>query len=160
MGHEADVQPDRIDAQQPGEIGNLLHLHQPSGPRGPRHEPHGFDDGGDRGIAFALEAAEDDADADAQQLQPGQELLGVLFGAGRFVRGVELDRRHAQFMGHFQFHAQAGVDAGKHAQRPLVHSRFLPMLMGGIHHSEPAVEMKAQQAAAIPVGLPDGPQTM
>ena len=120
-----------------------------------RHEPHGLSHGRDIGIAFALEAAENHADADAQQLQPGQKLVGVVFGAGRLVRGMELDRWHAQFMGHFQFHAQTGVDAGKNAQRPLVHGRFsLVVQASRLHGLE-------RHAARIPVaGETPAPQVL
>ena len=98
VGHEADVQPHRVDAQQPGEIGDLLHLLQPRGPGGRRHQAHGAGHGGDVGVALALEAAEDDRDADAQLLQPRQEPLGVLAWCGSPCagRGVGWSERPAR----------------------------------------------------------------
>ena len=59
--HEAEVQAHGVDAQQPGEIGDLLHLLQPRGAGRRRHQADGARDGGNVGVALALEAAEDDA---------------------------------------------------------------------------------------------------
>ena len=99
---EAEVQPDRIDAQEPGEIGDFLHFHQPRGPGLRRNQADGPRHGGDVGVALALEPAEDDADADAQFAQPGEELLGPLGRPARFLRSVKLNRGHAQLAGDVQ----------------------------------------------------------
>ena len=102
-----------VDAQQPGEIGDLLHLLSRAARVAGGTKPDRAGHRGDVGVAFALETAEDHADADAQFFEPGQELVGMPFRAGRLVRGVEMDRRDAQLVGNFQFHTQSGVDAGK-----------------------------------------------
>ena len=57
-------------------------------------------------------------DADAQLVEPLQEFRGPLRRARLAVRRVQMDRRHAQLVGHFQPHAQARVDAREHADRP------------------------------------------
>ena len=96
--HEADVQPHRLDAQQPGEIGNLLHLRQPRGSRGRRHQADGAGDRGDVGVALPLETAEDHGDANAQVVEPGEKLarLAASCASPSTGRAVESSERPAR----------------------------------------------------------------
>ena len=106
--HEAQVQGHDVDAQQPGEVGDLLHLAGPRGAGRRRHQADGARDGGNVGVALAVEAAEDGRDANAQSRRAGREIACALSGVRVALCGrVQLDRRHAQLVGHFKLHAQA-----------------------------------------------------
>ena len=115
MRHEADVQANGVDAQQPGEVGNLLHLLQPRARVSGGTRPDRPLDRGDVGIALARETAEDDGDLHAHVRHAGEEIAGTLRRAAGGLRGMKLDRRHAQLVGHAEMHAQTGVDAGKNS---------------------------------------------
>ena len=114
--------PTAADAQQPGEIGDLLHLRQPRRPRGRRHQADGPGDRwGCRRSSRPRSRRRRRVMRMPKSSSRARNSLACRFVRVAFVRGVELDRGNAQFAGHFQPHAQAGVDAGKHAQGPFFH---------------------------------------
>jgi hypothetical protein len=93
--HKANVQTDRIHFEQAGEVGNLLHFRQARCPRLTWHQAYSADHRRYISVALALEAAEDNRDFHAQVVEPLQKPLGVFRGAGRFVRRMQLNGRHA-----------------------------------------------------------------
>ena len=110
---EAEVQAHGVDAQQSGEVGDFLHLLQPRRAGLRRNEAHRSLDRGNIGVALALETAENNADLHPKAGYAGEELAGLLGRAVRGARGMELDRRHAQLVGHVEMNSQTGIDAGK-----------------------------------------------
>jgi hypothetical protein len=123
------MQGDYRAAEQFGEIRDLFHLLGPGRPRFRRHQSDRAADSRDVRVAFAFEPAEHRGQRDSQIAQPLQEPFRVFGGPRLSRRRVQLDGGHAQFVSHFELHAQTGVDAGKHTQRPFFHDR--PLLYFG-----------------------------
>ena len=121
MRDEAQVQGHDGAAEQLGEVGDLLHLLRPRRPHVARDEADGPRDGRDIRIAFPFEPAKNGGQRDAQVPQLGHELRGILRRARGCRRRVQLDGRHLQGLGDFEFHPQSRVDTGKYPDRPLVH---------------------------------------
>ena len=131
--HKADVQCHDRYAQQFREIGDFLHFLSARSPRFRRHQAHGFGDRGNIGIAFSREAAKHRGQRDAVIPQFGEELFAALRRARALVRGMKLNRRHAQIAGDFQLNPQPGIEAGKHADRPFFHVET-PCMTGNPKH--------------------------
>jgi hypothetical protein len=117
--NEADMEGDSGAAEEFGEVADFLHFLESCGTGWLGDEPDGSGGGGDIGVAFAIEAAEDCGDGDIGGAAALEEGGGGGWCASTGVGGVYLDGGYTEFLSDFEVYTESGIDGGEDTDRPV-----------------------------------------